>query len=211
MYNRDGQWAEAMRWHEAIPEPVLVTADGEWHLRHGPGRAALLPGAFDPVHAGHWGLAAAAAELLGRDIAFELSVRNVDKPELDADEVERRLAPFLGKAPVWLTRSARFTEKVALFPESVFVVGADTAVRVVDPRYYGNDPQCMRAALDAIREAGCSFLVAARRGADGVLMTAADLVIPAGFERLFAAIPVECFRLDLSSTELRRGGRASAT
>jgi hypothetical protein len=194
-----------MRWHETLDEPVLVTPEGRSLSGAMPRPGALLPGAFNPVHLGHWGLAEAAAEILQTEVAFELSVRNVDKADLEAGEVERRLVPFCGRASVWLTRAARFIEKARLFPGTTFVVGADTALRLFDPRYYGGDGARMLAALGELREHGCRFLVGARR-MRGELVRCADLECPPDFEDLLRAIPLERFCLDLSSTDLRRGG-----
>src|SRR5262249_35492969 len=98
-----------------------VEADGR-QARGGPPPAAMLPGAFNPVHEGHWDLAAAAARLLGVPVAFELSVTNVDKPPLSPAEVRRRLAQFAWHGPVWVTRTPTFAEKARLFPGAAFVV-----------------------------------------------------------------------------------------
>src|SRR5262249_43998002 len=78
--------------------------------------ALVIPGAFNPMHEGHWGLAETAARLRGAAVAFELSVINVDKPPLAAGEVRRRLEQFAWRAPVWVTRAPTFAEKGALFP-----------------------------------------------------------------------------------------------
>ncbi len=166
----------------------------------------LLPGAFNPVHQAHWALAAAARKLAPGPAAFELSVVNVDKPPLSAEEVRRRLAQFSGRAPLWLTRLPTFVEKSAAFPGVVFVVGADTAVRIVEPRYYGNSWAGMDVALGAIRERGCRFLVAGRVDAAGRFIGLDDLAIPPAHRELFEAIPESVFRLDISSTQLRRQG-----
>jgi hypothetical protein len=149
-------------------------------------------------------MAAAAARLAGGPAAFELSVTNVDKPEQTPEEVRRRLAQFAWHGPVWLTRAPTFAEKAALIPGVAFVVGADTAARVVSPRYYADSEERVVQALAAVRERGCSFLVAARVDSTGRLVTLADLAVPAAHLDLFRPIPVEQFRLDLSSTELRR-------
>ncbi len=162
---------------------------------------ALLPGSFNPLHAGHRELAAAARRLLGQPVAFELSITNVDKASLGAEEVRRRLAQFAGAGDVWLTRAPTFVEKARLFAGSVFVVGADTAERVIDPRYYGGG---VWQALDLIRRHECRFLVAARRDAAGQLRTLEQLPLPRDFSALF--LPLADFRFDISSTELRRQG-----
>ena len=143
--------------------PLLISAAGECQL---PGRwsapAALVPGSFHPIHAGHWELARVAGEMTGYPVAFELSVLNVDKPELDVDEVRSRARQFEGKASLWLTRAPRFTDKAELFPGALFIIGADTAARLVAPRYYDDDPAAMLGALHLIRKRDCSFLVAGR-------------------------------------------------
>jgi nicotinic acid mononucleotide adenylyltransferase len=181
--------------------PILVTPAGDWRPSPAERPGVLLPGSFNPVHHGHWGLARAAADLLGQAVAFEISLVNVDKLPLDEAEVRRRLAAFRGQAPVWLTRAARFTEKAALFPGTTFVVGADTARRLVDPRYHDDDPARLRAALERLAELDTRFLVAARRSGDAVLALD-DLSIPAEHRGRFAEIPG--FRLDISSTEIRQ-------
>jgi len=162
---------------------------------------AVVSGAFHPLHDGHLGLAGAAQRHLGRPVAFELAVANADKPTLAIAEAHRRAAQFAGRAPLLLTRAARFDEKAALMPDTVFVLGADTAARVLEPRFYpeagGRD-----AALDGVRAAGGRFLVAGRRSAEGFL-TLADLPLPARHADLFEALPASAFRADVSSTEIR--------
>src|SRR5215831_19303711 len=91
---------------------------GNWELPQ-----ALLPGSFCPLHHGHTTLAAVAAARLGVPVHFELSVTNVDKPELPREEIERRVSQFAEVAPVWITRAATFEAKAALFPGVAFVVG----------------------------------------------------------------------------------------
>jgi hypothetical protein len=186
--------------------PVLVKAQGALvHFGHHAADEVrtLLPGSFHPVHDGHWGLAQAAASMLGTAVTFELSIVNVDKPELAVNEVERRVAPFAGRADVWITRAPRFLDKAAFFPGATFVVGADTALRLIEPRYYGNDPSQMLAVLDLLRSQGCRFLVAGRLDAAGTFVRVQDLPIPGEFRALFTAISDQAFRWDVSSTALR--------
>jgi hypothetical protein len=184
---------------------VRVDADGRARA-DAPRPAVLLPGAFNPVHEGHRSMAAVAERLAAGPAAFELSVTNVDKPPLAAEEVRRRLAQFSAEATVWLTRAPTFAKKADLFPGVAFVVGADTAARVVAPRYYGDSEEGMAQALAHVRGRGCRFLVAGRADSQGRFLGLADLNIPAEYRDLFAAIPEAEFRLDVSSTQLRGQG-----
>ena len=181
---------------------VCVETDGRVH---GPTAepAVILPGAFNPLHHGHWELATVAARRTGLAAAFELSVTNVDKPPLPAAEVRRRAAQFGWKGRLWVTRAPTFAEKALLFPRCVFAVGADTAERIVHPRYYEDRPDRMAAALVEIRTRGCRFLVAGREDASGRFVGCADLTFPEPFADLFESIPEDEFRVVVSSTQLR--------
>ena len=186
---------------------VTVHPDGRMAADE-PVRAAVLPGSFSPPHPGHERLARVASEMLGTPVVFEMSVVNVDKPPLDEQEVRRRLRLLQGTRCVVLTRAPTFREKAALFPGCTFVVGWDTAVRLVHPRYYGGRESAMNEALADIRGEGCSFLVAGRVDKD-VFRTLDDVPLPQEFADLFQAIPESRFRVDISSTELRLAERES--
>lgn len=167
-----------------------------------PAPSALLPGSFNPLHDGHLLLARVAAEILKSPVAFELSVVNVDKPPLAAAEVRARLAQFSGRARVELTRAPTFLEKSRLYPGVTFVVGADTAERLVAAKYYGDEAR-MIAALHEIADRGCHFLVAVRADSTGRLHSLVDAAVPSGFAQLFTPIPESRFRLEVSSSEIR--------
>jgi hypothetical protein len=107
------------------------------------------------------------------------------------------------KLPLALTAAPTFAEKAAALPGIVFVMGVDTAERIVDPRYYAGSEFAMREALSQVRKAGCSFLVACRKVGER-FETLTDVAVPAEFADLFAAISPDAFRADVSSTELRR-------
>ena len=176
-----------------------------------PGRrlsgAVLLCGSFNPLHEGHRGLASVTGSLLGREPLFELGLVNADKTRCSEAEAERRAAQFHAYAPVLFTALPRFVDKARWMRDCVFVLGADTALRVVDPRFYAGGRPALREALDRIRESGCRFLVAARLDrCSGRVASLADCAVPRGFERLFEAIPAADFRVDRSSTELRERG-----
>jgi nicotinic acid mononucleotide adenylyltransferase len=168
-----------------------------------PRPVALLPGAFNPVHEGHWRLAEIAAQWVGAPVDFELSVLNVDKPPLLIPEMRQRLLQFSWRAPVWITRAATFSHKAGLFPGVVFVIGADTAQRLVDLRYYGDSESGMLVALDQVRARGCRFLVAGRENHEGKFVAFEHLDLPTAHRDLFTGIPASAFCMPISSTALR--------
>ncbi len=167
-----------------------------------PRDVVILPGAFNPLHGGHLQLAHVASQIAGREAFYELSVHNVDKPPLLEADVRQRLEQFYGRGNLLLTTAPLFEQKARLFPGSVFVVGFDTASRLVNPHYYGESREAMLASLNVIRSLGSSFLVAGRLH-EGRFRTLAQVPVPPGFEDLFTPISPEIFRSDISSTELR--------
>jgi hypothetical protein len=186
---------------------VTVQPDGQIMLS-APQPVVLFPGSFNPMHEGHVLLARVAEELRQQPLAFEISVTNVDKPPLLGETVRRRLAQFAWKAPVELTRAPTFLEKSRLFPKTTFVIGADTAERLVARKYYGNDELQMHGALDEIANSGNSFLVAVRIDATGRVRALNDIPVPRRYADLFTEIPEHHFRVDTSSSEIRVRRRA---
>ncbi len=164
---------------------------------------AFLSGAFNPLHDAHRQMARIATEILKQDVHFELPLFNADKSPLDLAEVQRRTVQFANFATLILTRVPLFSQKAQLFPHSVFVIGIDTVARLVQLRFYDNDPAKMRAAFNAVRAAGCRFLVAGRVHGYRFL-TLRDVKLPAGYRELFEEIPEDRFRMDISSTAIRK-------
>ncbi len=160
---------------------------------------ALVSGSFHPMHDGHRRLAAAAEAHLGRAAWFEMSLGNAEKAEIRADEAWARAAQAYGERGLVLTHAPLFSVKAELMPGVVFVLGVDTARRVLEPRFYPG-PDGLAEAMGRIRAAGARFLVAGRAGPDG-FRTLEDLAVPGPFTDLFEPLPA--FRVDLSSTELR--------
>ena len=207
-------------------EMVLVREDGgivrgprqDQHADVGAGARAATPhtgpfaivsGAFHPVHDGHLGLARVASERTGLPALFELPLVNAEKAPIELLEARRRAHQFAGKGSLALTRAPLFAEKAKLFPGSVFVVGVDTAERILEPRFYDGSFDLLVAALEEVEGHGCRFLVAGREGRSGVFRTLDDVQVPEAAKavvgRIFEGLPEEAFRRDVSSTEIREG------
>lgn len=173
-------------------------------------RGLMLPGSFNPVHQGHCNLLRVAEEMIGLRGVFELSCANVDKPDIPEDEILRRASAILD-IPVALTHAPRFIQKAERFPKTTFILGHDTAERLIAYEKPGE--------WELFQTVETSFLVAGRQvhcgtdcfqtlekmedGGSISFQCLENLELPDGFEALFQAIPEEKFREDVSSTELR--------
>lgn len=189
-------------WPQQKDELVLFDPPGSVQHLSGCSDLAVLSGSFNPLHQGHSRLRTAAREQLGCDVLYELSVVNADKGRLPTDQLIERLRQF--QSPVAVTAAPLFADKAALFPGCWFVVGFDTAIRLLDARYYRNGVQGMQLELSALQQRGHRFLVAARSVDGGPARTLADLTVPQQLRSLFTALPIERFCENISSTELRR-------
>ena len=168
-------------------------------------KGGILSGSFNPIHKGHIELSKLASGILGVPVAFEISVTNVDKSPLQPGEVKKRVSQFEKSETVILTCAPLFAEKSSIFKNSTFIIGNDTALRLVDPKYYDNNVQDMYTSLQKVKDNQCNFLVAGRLQ-NSKFKTISDMAIPEAFISLFQGIPESQFRMDLSSTELRSDG-----
>jgi nicotinic acid mononucleotide adenylyltransferase len=172
-------------------------------------RAVYLPATLNPIHEGHRAMCRAVEEALsptkgpGRIKAtYLVSAVSPHKGRLSVQDMlfkagmlraerwrkESRMVEFSLDEPL-------FIDKARKRPGSVFVIGADTMQRMLDPKW-GVPIEPM---LNEMRNLGVEFHVMGRN-IDGKWITCRDVTVPWPMQILF--YPLEG-RVDLSSTELR--------
>ena len=186
---------------DPVWQPLLENEPYRWCSGSHDGQL-ILPGSFNPVHAGHYEMIQVAQDLCGKIGAFELTLRNADKPDLDYLSVHERLEAIAGW-DVWLTNQANFAAKAELFPKATFVLGTDTLSRIGETRFYGDDAKARDQAIDRLHELEVDFLVLGRlQGQHFVGLE--DLTLPPALRELCRGVPESVYRNDLSSTQLRQ-------
>lgn len=185
-----------------------------------PPRRLVAPGSFNPPHAGHVAMMRAAADAFGvaypDGVVAELSVSNADKGVLPVEEVARRVSAYrdaqetgaLVLPGLAVTQEPFFLQKARLFPGAAFVVGYDTAIRILDKKYTDNDADKLLDSLVEMLQLGVRIGVAGRADKDGTYKTLAHALEERGADvpnvvlsRLFVGVDNE--RVDVSSTSLR--------
>ena len=189
---------------------LVITPNGEVSESL-PDHPLVLAGSFNPLHDGHRGMLNAAAKVFDRPVFYEMSIVNVDKPMLPRPELEKRSSKISAEgSSLIVTRAPRFTEKSSLLPRSIFVIGFDTYIRLMDKRYYpdhvAGTHSPVENSLDLIQENDCRFVVAGRVDDDDQFRELHDIEfeVPSRFRSMFTELTESEFRSDLSSTEIRK-------
>jgi hypothetical protein len=182
------------------------------YFKKTPGMGAcqlIFPGSFNPPHEGHQEMVKMASDIIQWPCSLEISIQNVDKGELSKKQVAERLMAisksglFVHKSiypnysGVILTKAPTFVEKAKLFPEATFVIGFDTALRIVDPKY----GMSVEDTLTFFEGHNTKFILFPRI-TDGVLKD--DLsVLPERFRNLCTFVRKPRQYAHLSSREIR--------
>ena len=199
---------EAMGLHhigigEDASQPALARFLGRpFFTRTGerlPGRpdtkAALMPGAFNPPHAGHLGIASEVERKHHLPVTFHVTANSPNKPPLTVQDMLKRAKLLRGHDALFTRGESLYIEKARRFPETPLVMGSDALLRMLDPKW---GPE-VKALLVEFSQLGTTFLVSPRNGLtvdDCFAKTSTDCEFRFMFTELDGA-------WDVSSTQLR--------
>lgn len=128
-------------------------------------KIVALSGSFNPLHPGHTNALKSSLELCDSTSQgiYELSVFNVDKPPLTIIDLMMRLDHFFNQSfPVLLTNTPRFVDKARVYPGLSYVIGVDTLLRLIDPKYTDGSIDLMTRLLKDMTDKGTEFFVLPR-------------------------------------------------
>ena len=189
---------DARETHIDAKKPWVDLLAGDTNSTSTSANHCIFPGAFNPIHDGHRGMIRSARDILGEDVTLELSISNVDKPFLDFLTMSERCTDEFNLV---FSNAPTFVEKSAIFPDSVFVVGLDTIVRIDEPRYYGSET-ARDKALATLAGRGARFLVFGRHTGKR-FNTLEDVSLSKTLKDMCTAVTEDQFRHDISSSEIR--------
>jgi nicotinic acid mononucleotide adenylyltransferase len=162
---------------------------------------AIMPGAFNPPHDGHYGMADEVTHAYGREVVFNTTINPPHKTELTVQECLKRAKLLQGKNRLFTQSDPFYIDKARNYPKTPLVVGADALQRLFDPKW-GLD---VAATLKEFKSLGATFYVSGRT-IDGKFVSGWDAVktmpdqLYSEYYNLFVEMPG---RWDISSTELR--------
>ena len=161
----------------------------------------LFPGAFNPMHDGHIAMSELAYKELNEEVFFEICIQNVDKPPLSYHQIKKTIDQFTDSKNWVLTKAGKFSDKAKLFPNSTFIIGADTLVRIFDERFYASRREMMEE-FEIFNANNNNFLVFGREYKNKFIELN-DIQVPDSIKSRFRGFGENIFRKDVSSSTIR--------
>lgn len=166
---------------------------------------AIMPGAYNPPHEGHFGTAQAVMNEFGRTTVFEVTAEPPHKDALSIQDLLKRAKLLQGFDRFFTRKEPYYLDKARAFPGVPFVLGADAMVRMLDPKWGIQPVDLFKQFIDL----DTKLLVAGRTIGDK-FVTCEDILNDLRKEQPGVwtlahnvLMPLEG-RWDISSTELRK-------
>lgn len=140
---------------------------------------AIMSGAFNPPHEGHIGIAQAVEKQHGRRTVFEITANPPHKAKLSVQNLLQRSKLLRGFDHIFTQDLPMYVDKIAAFPKTSFVLGADAFLRMLDPKW-GLKPQetlnVITPKFNGDGDNSGEAIIIADRLVDGKLMTKDDVL-----------------------------------
>ena len=208
-----GPLADKMQTHDAtelanarfFEHPFFTSNGRRLHEMPAGKHWALMSGAYNPPHLGHFGMAEQVWDTYNRKAVFEITAEPPHKDALTVQDMLKRAKLLQGYDRLFTRGLGLYLDKARAYPRTPIVMGADAMVRLFDPKW-GKTPAEL---ITEFYNVGTDFYVAGRQ-IDGKFVVAADIISMIhdqldDDQRQLAEeiiLPIDG-RWDISSTELR--------
>lgn len=179
----------------------FFSATGERSANISVKNPAIMPGAFNPPHEGHYGMVDEYEDAQRRKVIFAITANAPHKPPLTFQECLKRAKMLQGRNRLFSKDDPLYLDKARLHTNTPMVIGADALLRMFDPKW-GLD---LEASLQEFWSLGTKFGVFGRV-VNGKFMDAGDAIrtLPKPLYDKYRLLFSEVYgKWDISSTELR--------
>jgi len=166
---------------------------------------ALMPGAYNPPHEGHFGIAEEVQYAFHKSVLFEVTAEPPHKNALTVQQLLQRAKLLQGRDRIFTQKEPFYIDKARAFPKMPLVLGADAMVRMLDPKW-GLD---VKEMLGSFYEMGTKLFIVGRE-VNGVFTTCENILDDIKANHPFNVwasariimLPIKG-EWDISSTEIR--------